>query len=85
MTYQAAGKAIDVARFTASYDAFEGRRMEYTSSPDVLLRTTRKNAKPLDRSLYDYLFAFRTEGAKAASLQKRHQAISRFFKNVEVK
>ena len=44
-----------------------------------------RTAKPLDRSLYDYLFAFRTEGAKSASLQTRHKSIRRFFKNVEVK
>jgi hypothetical protein len=85
MSFQAEGKAIDVVRFAAAYDAFEERRREYTSSPDLLLRTTRKDAKALDRSLYDYLFAFRTEGAKAASLQTRHKSIRRFFKNVEVK
>lgn len=82
---QAAGVAIDPVRFTAAYDAFEARRRDYTSRPDTLLRVERKDAKPLDRSLYDYLFAFRTEGAKAASIQTRGRSIARFFKNIEVR
>jgi hypothetical protein len=85
MKLQASGKAIDVAKFTAAYDAFEEHRRDYTSSPELLLNGRRKDAQPLDRSLYDYLFAFRTEGAKAASLQARLKAMARFFKNVEVK
>lgn len=84
MNYQANGKAVDVARFTAAYDAFEERRRDYTSSPELLLNSRRSDARPLDRSLYDYLFAFRTEGAKASSLQRRLKAMARFFKNVEV-
>ncbi|WP_288142949.1 DUF262 domain-containing protein [Mesorhizobium sp.] len=85
MKYQAAGKAIDTARFTDAYNLFEERRRKYTSSPDLLLNKRRKDARPLDRSMYDYLFAFRTEGAKAAGLQIRHKSIGRFFRNVEVK
>jgi hypothetical protein len=85
MTYQDAGKAINVAKFTVAYDAFEERRRSYASTPDRLLDSTRSDARPLDRSLYDYLFAFRTEGAKAASLQQRLKTMARFFKNVEVK
>ena len=85
MTYQDAGKAITVAKFTSAYDAFEERRRAYVSTPDRLLDTSRKDARKLDRSLYDYLFAFRTEGANAASLQQRLKTMARFFKNVEVK
>lgn len=84
MQLQAGGKAIDVAKFAAAYDAFETRRQEYTSEPDLLLNSRRKDARPNDRALYDYLFAFRTEGAKAASIQRRNQALKRFIKNVEV-
>lgn len=85
LAYHDAGKAIDLARFTAAYDAFEERRREYTSKMDSLLEAGGSHARPLDRSLYDYLYAFRTEGAKAASLQIRHKAMASFFKNVEVK
>jgi hypothetical protein len=85
MKYHTEGKAIDVVRFTAAYDAFEERRRAYASSPDKLLDSSRKDARRLDRSMYDYLFAFRTEGAKAASLVQRQKTMSRFFKNVEVK
>lgn len=79
----AAGKAIDVTRFTKAYDRFEERRREYTSSPDDLLRTRRKDAMPNDRALYDYIYAFRTEGAKSANILKRQKSISRFFLRVE--
>jgi hypothetical protein len=85
MSLQSQSKAIDVAKFTAAYDSFEERRRQYTSSMDQLLRARRKDAHHLDPSLYDYLFAFRTEGAKASSLLTRHKALGRFFKNVEVK
>lgn len=84
MQLQAAGKAIDITKFAAAYDAFETRRQEYTSEPDLLLNSRRKDARPNDRALYDYSFAFRTEGAKAASLQKRNQSLKPFFRNVEV-
>lgn len=85
MSYHDEGKAVDVTRFTAAYDAFEARRRMYTSHMDQLLNSEREDAHPLDRALYDYLAAFRTEGAKAASLATRQQALKRFFKNVEVK
>jgi len=85
MQYQAAGKAIDITRFTAAYDSFEERRQQYTSEPDLLLNSRRRDAAPNDRALYDYLYAFRTEGAKAASLQKRNKALAKFFRRVEVR
>lgn len=81
---QAEGKAVDVARFAAAYDAFETRRQEYTSEPDLLLNARRKDARTNDRALYDYLFAFRTEGAKAGSIQRRNQSLKKFIKKVEV-
>lgn len=85
MKMQEEGRAIDVARFVAAYDVFEERRRAYVSKPELLLNGERSDARPLDRSLYDYLFAFRTEGAKAASLERRLKNMARFFKNVEVR
>jgi hypothetical protein len=84
MSLQSQGKAIDVTRFTAAYDSFEERRRQYTSNMDQLLRTRRKGAHQLDASMYSYLYAFRTEGAKASSVLARHKALGRFFRNVEV-
>lgn len=78
-----AGKAIDIARFTAAYNRFEGRRREYTSSPEDLLRSRRRDAQTNDAALYDYIYAFRTEGAKSANILKRNRAISKFFTRVE--
>ncbi|WP_295187804.1 DUF262 domain-containing protein [uncultured Brevundimonas sp.] len=85
MAIQVQGKAIDVAKFTEAYDKFEARRRAYVSSMDQLLKARRSDAQPTDSALYAYLDAFKTEGAKAASLLARHKAISRFFRNVEVK
>ena len=79
------GKAIDIAKFTSRYDAFEERRRAYTSKPDTLLNTRRADAATSDRALYDYMFAFRTEGAKAGSLATRQRSLSKFFPRVEVK
>lgn len=85
LAYHQDGKAIDVTRFTAAYDAFESRRRMYTSRADELLDSNREDARPDDRSLYEYLDAFKTEGANAASLATRQKSLKSFFKNVEVK
>ncbi|WP_267382216.1 MULTISPECIES: DUF262 domain-containing protein [unclassified Sphingomonas] len=85
LQYQDAGKAIDIAKFTTRYDAFEKRRRDYTSKQDILLNSRRADSKSTDRALYDYLFAFRTEGAKAASLSTRRRSLAKFFPDVEVK
>ena len=79
---QAAGKAIDIDRFTEAYDRFEARRRSYTSRPEALLRR-RKDSRPHDAALYDYIYAFRAEGATSANLLQRNKAIAKFFRKVE--
>lgn len=84
MQFQAEGKSIDVEKITSQYDYFEERRREYTSEPDLLLNSRRRDAAPNDRALYEYIYAFRADGASKANLQKRNKALRRFLKNVEV-
>ena len=82
---QAGGAAIDVERFTRAYDRFEERRRLYTSEPDKLLSKRRASAQTNDQHLYDYIYAFRTEGATASNLQARQLSLRHFFRNVEVR
>ena len=85
MEFQAGGRAIDITRFTIAYDGFEERRQQYTSAPEPLLNARRRDAASNDRALYDYIYAFRTEGARAANLQKRHKSLAKFFRRVDVR
>jgi hypothetical protein len=80
---QETGRAIDIGRFTKAYDTFEKRRREYTSEPDLLLNTRRRDAQTNDRAMYDYIYAFRAEGAKSANLLLRNRSMAKFFRKVE--
>lgn len=80
---RAAGKAIDIEKFTEAYDRFEERRRQYGRRPEPLLRANRADKRPHDRSLYDYIYAFRAEAATSASLLKRNKALAKFFRKVE--
>ena len=78
------GKSIDVQKITAKYNYFEERRRKYTSEPDLLLNSRRRDAAPNDRALYEYIYAFRADGASKTNLQKRNKALRKFLRDVEV-
>lgn len=84
MQLHAQGKSIDVEKITAKFDYFEERRRKYTSAPDLLLKSRREDAAPNDRALYEYIYAFRADGASKASLQKRNKALKKFLRDVAV-
>ena len=41
------------------------------------------DAQTNDRALYDYIYAFRAEGAKSANLLLRNKSMLKFFRRVE--
>src|SRR5207302_1707672 len=61
MQHQSTGASVDPAKLAASYVAFDKRRREFNSKPEILIRGKRAR-RPLDRRLYEYIIAFRTQG-----------------------
>jgi len=76
------GIVIDPIKLAAAYQRFEVRRREYTGRPEELLRPRRPNAA-LDRHLYSYINAFRTQGGQAASLRARATALRAFCNDID--
>jgi hypothetical protein len=76
------GVVIDPMKLAAAYQRFEARRREYTGRPEELLRPRRPNSA-LDRHLYSYINAFRTQGGQAASLRARANALRVFCNDID--
>lgn len=76
----AAGQSISAARLAQSYTAFEQRRREFTSEPEALLGRRRT---PYDRTLYNYLIAFKTSGAERGNVATRLSALETLMGETE--
>ncbi len=81
MERQRAGRSTDVAKLAAAYRDFDARRLEFNSRPEVLIRGRRKNPA-LDRHLYNYINAFRLQGATAANIRIRAGALKAHLANI---
>jgi hypothetical protein len=79
-----AGATVDPRKLAASYMAFEQRRREYNSRPEVLIRG-RRNNPALDRHLYNYIQAFRTQGGMRANIAAREAALRAFCPNIDAR
>jgi hypothetical protein len=82
MQHQAAGATIDVEKAATSYLNFEQKRREFNSRPEELIRGRRPN-QALDRHLYDYILAFKAQGAEQANLRTRNVAIRAFCPDID--
>lgn len=82
MQRHAAGVQIDPVKLAAAYEAFETRRRQYNSSPELLIRGQRPDPA-LDRHLYNYINAFRLQGGTAASLTIRALALRAFCPDID--
>jgi hypothetical protein len=72
--------AINVEELTEGFREFEQLRREYTRHPEDLIRVTTAVPKQtrLNRHLYDYIIAFRAQGATHANLKVRNTALRAF-------
>jgi Protein of unknown function DUF262 len=77
-----AGASVDPAKLAAAYQAFEARRREYNSRPEVLIRGRRRDPA-LDRHLYNYIGAFRLQGGLAANIALRAAALRAFCPDID--
>ncbi len=82
MQRHASGAEVDAAKLAACYLKFEKKRREFNSRPEVLIRGRRRNPK-LDRHLYNYIVAFRTQGGQHAKLNLRNVALRAFCPDID--
>ncbi|SDD08371.1 Protein of unknown function DUF262 [Bradyrhizobium brasilense] len=78
-----AGAAVDPAKLFAAYEEFEALRREYTSRPEALV--SGKKGSTLDRHLYDYITAFKAQGAVAVNLRARADALTAFCPRIDAR
>lgn len=91
MQYQANGISVDASKLKAAYVHFETLRRQYISNPGDLLRRPPRLREPgrrplthiLDRHLYNYIIAFRTQGGDKQNLALRNQALRAFCADIE--
>lgn len=82
MQRHAAGATVDMEKAALRYREFENQRRSFNSRPEVLIRGRRRDPR-LDRHLYNYILAFRTQGGQKANLNVRNAAIRAFFPNID--
>lgn len=81
---QEAGAVVDAVKLAQAFESFEGRRRLYNARPDDLL--DRDRAQPtLDRHLYNYIVAFRSQGGLKESLRTRNEALRAFCPDIDVR
>jgi len=81
---QRAGAAVDAVKLAQAYESFEARRRMFNAQPDILL--SRDSAQPsLDRHLYNYIEAFRTQGGTKESLRTRNEALRAFCPDIDAR
>ena len=73
-------KSIKIEGFASHYDSFEASRKANYKAPEKLLEGRSPN-----KDLYDYLMAFRFEGLRASSYDKRNKIITKEFSKFLIK
>ena len=80
MQQQAAKEDVQAVELAESFNAFERLRRQYTGHAEDLISTSEMKPKQsrLNRYLYDYIVAFRAQGATHANLKIRNTALRAF-------
>jgi hypothetical protein len=80
MQLQAAGKKINPSSMANRFRAFEELRKKYTGHPENLMQAAKSQdvARPQRIPLYNYIEAFRTQGATHAHLKLRSASLRAF-------
>lgn len=81
---QAAGAAVDHVKLAKAITAFEARRRAHNAHPDTLL-SKRSKQPSLDRHLYDYIVAFKSQGGLKENLRTRNEALRAFAPDIDVR
>ncbi len=82
MQRHAEGATIDAEKAATGYLRFEEKRRAFNSHPEELIRERRPNPS-LDRHLYNYILAFKAQGAEQANLRTRNAAIRAFCPDID--
>lgn len=80
MQQQTSGGIVDPGDLAESYSEFEKLRRTYNSHPEDLIKTAEGHPKEikLNRHLYNYIIAFRAQGATHGNLKTRNAALRAF-------
>ncbi|EPB4447748.1 DUF262 domain-containing protein [Pseudomonas aeruginosa] len=76
MQEQAAGIDVDAEELANNFREFELLRRQYTRQPESLLQATKQPRT--NKLLYDYIMAFRAQGATHANLKVRNVSLRAF-------
>ena len=73
---QTAGLEVNADELAESFTEFDDLRRKYTSKPEDLLQAvgTAKQVRP-NKALYDYIIAFRAQGATHTNLKTRNNSL----------
>lgn len=80
MQHQAAGSVVDPNKMSSAYTRFENLRRKHSANPDRLIRGS--GVTTLDRHLYRYIVAFKSQGGVSGNLTQRNKALRAFFNNI---
>lgn len=72
-------KNVDYDKIAERFDDFEKARLEAQDDPKKLI--TGNNSTTYNQNLFDYLQAFKSDGASVDSINKRKKVFSYLFKN----
>lgn len=76
---QTAGLEVNADELAESFTEFDDLRRKYTSKPEDLLRAGGGTKQiRLNKALYDYIMAFRAQGATHANLKIRNSSLRAF-------
>jgi hypothetical protein len=84
MQRQAVGAEVNASKLADCYAEFDRKRREFNSRPELLIRRNRANPV-LDRHLYHYINAFRTQGGLKESLTTRNAALRAHCPNIDMR
>lgn len=76
MQEQAAGVDVNAEELANNFREFELLRRQYTRQPEILLQATKQPR--MNKLLYDYIMAFRAQGATHANLKVRNVSLRAF-------
>ncbi|MBX8619201.1 DUF262 domain-containing protein [Pseudomonas cichorii] len=77
MQQQSAGIDVNAQELASNFSEFESLRRQYTRQPESLLQASSKQPR-MNKLLYDYIMAFRAQGATHANLKVRNLSLRAF-------
>ena len=78
------GAKVDAVKLATAYRHFEQLRTAHNAAPEALIAGGATQSR-LNRHLYDYIVAFKNEGAVRENLKTRNEALRAFCPDIDVR